>query len=229
MRTVMTAIMILILIHLLAAGGFVLWLHQNDRLSQERIARVVDIFRDTIEEEEAKQQEAEQYAERARQLAEQVARLQSVADGPRTMETRLQERAQADEQRQLIIERLTEDRRALLRQLEVARRDLTLREEELDRERQAFERFMNERQAQLADEDFQQAVRMYEQLEPRQSKRMFQQLLGEGKQSEVVDYLAAMQIRRASAVLGEFKTDQEVTQAAQLVEQLRQRGVNIVP
>lgn len=228
MRTTMTAIMILVLIHLLAAAGFVLWLHQNDRLSQERFARVVDIFRDTIEQEQARQQEAEQYAEKARQLAEQVARLQSVADGPRTMETRLEERVQADEQRQLIIERLTEDRRALLRQLEVARRDLTQREAELVRQQEAFETFMTERAEQLADDDFQQAVRMYEQLEPRQGKRMFQQLLAEGKQSQVVDYLAAMQIRRAGAVLGEFKTDQEVTQAAQLVEQLRLRGVNVI-
>jgi hypothetical protein len=41
-----------------------------------------------------------------------------------------------------------------------------------------------------------------------------------------VDYLAAMQMRKAAGVLKEFKTPQEVAQASELLELLRRRGVD---
>ena len=64
---------------------------------------------------------------------------------------------------------------------------------------------------------------------PKQAKAILQTLLTEGHQDQVVDYLAAMQERKAAKVLAAFKTPQEVVQATALVEALRQRGMFALP
>ncbi|MEM9020101.1 MAG: hypothetical protein AAGC44_06005, partial [Planctomycetota bacterium] len=58
----------------------------------------------------------------------------------------------------------------------------------------------------------------------RQGKELLQAYLQQGKQGQVVNYLAAMQTRLATKVLKEFKEPREVEQAAELVELVRLRS-----
>ena len=51
------------------------------------------------------------------------------------------------------------------------------------------------------------------------------ELIKQGKQDEVVEYLAAMQLRKSAAILDQFKADNEVPVAAQLLEASRTRGI----
>ena len=76
------------------------------------------------------------------------------------------------------------------------------------------------------DQDFQQTVQVYQQLKAKQVKQIFQQLLSQDMADHVVEYLAAMQVRKAAAVIREFKSPAEVVQAADLLQSLRERGLD---
>ena len=79
----------------------------------------------------------------------------------------------------------------------------------------------------FTDEDFKKAVGLLEALKPKQAKQILQDMLQDGKELEAVEYLAAMKMRKAAGVLGQFKQNQEIAQATMLVERLRQRGINL--
>ena len=53
---------------------------------------------------------------------------------------------------------------------------------------------------------------------------MFQQLIQQNQTDQVVDYLDAMQVRKAAKVLGQFQSPSEITQATMLLQKLRLRG-----
>ena len=93
-------------------------------------------------------------------------------------------------------------------------------------EGQSFEQAVSREAKLKEDKDFQQTVKMYQQLKAKQVKQIFQQLLAQGMTGQVVEYLAAMQIRKAAAVIREFKSPNEVVQAANLLQSLRERGLD---
>lgn len=218
---------IVLLLHLLSVAGFVFWLRSSDRLTRQRLEAAVDVFRLTTQEEQRQAEEAAKAEQEAEQKALELARLESAADGPVTLADRLTADQQRDELSRHRVDRLREDIRSLRDQVERAKQELAKQRESLDRDRADFEA-ARQREIELRkSENFQQAVQMYEKLEPQQTKQMFQVMLGENRQREVVDYLAAMQTRKAVAVLGEFKVGAEIEQATRLVEQLRQRGVEL--
>ena len=58
MRSLWTAISIVLLLNALALGGFALWLHADGRLSRERVSQVVEMFSMTVADEaQVKEQE----------------------------------------------------------------------------------------------------------------------------------------------------------------------------
>ncbi|NJL32148.1 MAG: hypothetical protein HC898_11290 [Phycisphaerales bacterium] len=65
---------------------------------------------------------------------------------------------------------------------------------------------------------FKLALQMYEQVRPKQGKQMMQELIVKGQMDQVVEYMAAMQLRKAAAILKEFKTPPEVAMATELVQ-----------
>ncbi len=225
MKAIWTIIMTLLVINALAILGVVGWLYQDGRLNQGRIDKVRDIFELTIEEETLEKQQAQELAEKTRQQALEVARLESVSDGPVTLADRLVAEQQGDELAIQRVERLGREIQDLRRQLRLAKQLLTKQEEELATQRQAFEQAIEKQIKLQENQDFQQAVRMYQQVKPKQAKQMFQRLIQQGKQSQVVEYLAAMQLRKAAGVLKQFKSPQEIAQATDLLQQLRERGI----
>ncbi len=226
MRTAWNIVSILLLTHVLAAGAFVAWLGMDGRLNRERLGKVVEIFGLTIAEEQQQIQRAAELELQASEQAADLARVEQVSQGPVTLGQRMAQADQSDEVQQQESTRAERERADLLRQLDAARHLLARERAALLEERKAFEEHRQKELARTRDEDFQQAVAMYEQVRPRQAKQMFQELLAKGETQRVVEYLAAMQLRKAAAVLKEFKLPPEVTQATQLIEQLRSRGID---
>jgi hypothetical protein len=227
MKPFFTAILALIALHILAAVGFVGWLYLDGRLDRARLASIVDTFSLTIEEQRRREAEAQVLAAEARQKAEDARRLEQVAEGPKTLQQRLAEEQEADEVALLRLERLKRETEDLRRQNEIFKQMLAEQQTGLDTAREQFEQTLAAAEAQQQDENFRQTVTMYEQLKPKQAKQIFEQLMQAGRTEEVVDYLAAMQSRKAGAILREFKAGEDVTRATQLLDALRSRGMDM--
>jgi hypothetical protein len=229
MRSLWTVLSIVLVINLFAAAGFLGWLYADGRLNRERANQVVELFSVKVADEAvAKEQEAIKKKREADE-AREAARLERVADGPAQLAHQIAEDQERDEIALQRLERLKRDIQDLQRTNEVARRLLAEERAKLDIERKAFADALAGAKKKSDDEDFKQAVKMYEQLKAKQAKEMFQALMVQKKTDQVLDYLAAMQIRKAAAVLKEFKTTAEVAQATELVQRLRERGINIAP
>ncbi len=226
-KTLWAVLCVVLWINLLAAAGFVAWLYKSGRLNQDRVDRIRQMLTLTVAEEEEQRQQAAAQEEEARQKAMEAARLESVSDGPDTLDDFLKAERLGDEMAMQRIERLQRDIRDLQRQLAIAKQLYTKQSEQFAAERKAFEEAASAQSRLQRDQNFQQAVRMYEQVKPRQAKEMFQELIRRDQTAQVVDYLAAMQMRKAASVLKEFKTPAEVAQATELIQRLRQRGVNL--
>lgn len=227
LKSLAMAMVGVIVINFLALGGVVGWLAMTGRLNKARVQKVAELFDHTIahDKKQREQREKKQQQEKAR--AERAARLERVKnDGPVSMQDRLSAKQRADEIGLHRLNRLEEETSNLRQQIERAKNRITEQREKLEKRRKQFEQYLKERTEQIKQEDFQKAVDMYESVGPDKTKRMFQQLLNEGKQDQVVKYLAEMQQRTASRVLQAFETPQEVQQATELVERLRSRGEN---
>lgn len=227
MKTIWTILCILLLINALLLGAGVAWLSNSGRLNQDRIDRIRDMLTLTIEQEEKQAQLAVELEEQTRQQAMEIARLESVSDGPVTLADRLQTELQGDELAAQRVERMKRDIADLRRQLRLAQELLAKKHQELESQQLAFDDAVQRQTKLQEDKDFQQTVRMYEQLKAKQAKQMFQELVAQGKARQVIDYLAAMQLRKAAAVLKEFKSPDEVAQATDLLQRLRERGVEM--
>jgi len=227
-KALWTVISVVLLINVLLLAAGVGWLHRTGRLGQQRVDRVREMFSKTIKAEEQEVLKAKELEEQTRKQAQEIARLESVSDGPVTLIDRLQAEQRGDELAAQRVARLRRDISDMRRQLRLAKRLLAEKHETLKTERRAFEEAV-ERQLKLReDEDFQQTVRMYQGLKAKQAKQMFQRLIGQGKIGQVVEYLSAMQMRKATAVLKQFKSPEEVKQATDLLQKLRERGIELI-
>ena len=227
MRTLFTAFILVLLVNALALGGLAAWLAASDRLSRDRVLEAVAGFENTFDEQSAIEAEEAEVEQEARALAERALRLEQVAGGPMTPETRLGMVEQVDDSQRALLSRQQSESQALMRQINSQRSMIESMIADLEARQAAFDRAVEERLTEMQDEDFREAVAMLEGIPPRQAKQVLQELLDQGSQEQVVDYLAAMEQRRASSVLREFKTPNEIEQAAELIEMLRQRTDSI--
>lgn len=223
MRTLFTAIILVLIINVLALGAMAGWLGASGRLSKERLRDAVAVFNQTIEEEALLAAEAEQAELDAQAMAERELRMEQVAGGPVTPEARLASFQVVDEKRRALLERQKVEAEALKRQLDTQQRLIEDRIAELDAKQQAFDQAIATKIDQMQSEDFKEAIAMLEGIPPKQAKQVIQRWLNDGSQTQVVDYLSAMEERKAAKVLKEFKLPNEVAQAATLIEELRQR------
>lgn len=223
MRTFFTAIILVLVINVLALGALAGWLGASGRLNKDRLRDAVAVFNHTIDEEAKLAAEAEQAELDAQAMAERELRMEQVAGGPVTPEARLASIQVVDEKRRALIERQKVEAEALKRQLSAQQRLIEQKIAELDTKQQAFDQAIATKIQAMQQEDFKEAIAMLEGIPPKQAKQVIQQWLNEGAQSQVVDYLSAMEERKAAKVLKEFKQPNEVAQAATLIEQLRLR------
>lgn len=226
LQSFLAGLAIVLLVNLLAVAAGVLWLWQSDRLSRQRVHRVIEIFRPTLAEEAELEKKAQEAQAQALQHQQRLIQMMAAEKGPLSAEERIRLETRDDQLLRLRLQRLEDEKNQLLQQLEQARQTLARQQEELTAQRKAFEQTVQAELKRRSTADFQLAVQMYEQLPPRLAKQMFQELLRQNRQDQVLDYLAAMQLRKAAAILKEFKDPTEVQQAADLVQRLRERGID---
>jgi len=230
MRSFRKAVALALIVNALALAGAAGWLWSTGRLSRDRIERTREIFHLTLAQEKQDQDNADKLAEEAKAKALDVARLESVAaNGAVSLSQRLNSEQRADDLATQRVERLQRDIADLRQQLVHAKDLLARQKSELEAQRKSFEERVARQNSLSRQDDFQQAVKTYEQLEPEQVKAMFQTLIKDGKVQDVIDYLAAMQMRKAAAVLKEFKSPEEIPTATDLIQRLRDRGLTNPP
>jgi len=229
MRSLFTAVSLIVILHVLMAAGFVAWLDYSGRLNRERIDAVVEMFTPTIEQAKAAEAEAAKAAEEAEAVADRALRMEAVADGPKPLQQRLADEREAEDLALHRYQRMLQERDNLQAQLERMRQSVTREQEKLAAQRAEFEAMVKRQKELREDADFRQAVRLLEQLKADQAKQMLQNLLAQGEAEIVVEYLAAMQQRTAAKVLGAFEGPGEIEQATELVERLRVRGIETMP
>ena len=224
MKSLLSAFIILVFLHLIAAVGFVGWLGATDRVNGERIQRVVDVFTPTVAQEQQNKADAEAAAAEAEAVRQQLVRLESVADGPKTLEDRLMENFEDDEFDLHRLERLNAETEAIRRRLDQDKQLIAKEWTELQQREAAFEELVARRTEGMQQDDFKRAVKTLEQLPAKQAKEMVQQYIADGQIDDAVDYLAAMQLRKSAGVLKAFKSEEDIPQAAELLKKLRDRG-----
>lgn len=225
MRNILYALLALILFHLFAAGVGVAWLGATGRLNKDRLAKAADLFKLTIaDEKKAAEEQAKIDATNAAVIKEKD-RMAEVADGPTTVTDRLDEDQMKRDLVLAKVQRLQREMQDMNRNLEFAKAQLAKEKAQLDEDRKLFEKAKTDMENQRLDADFERVVESYANLKPKLAKQAFMELIKQNKQAEVVEYLAAMQLRKSAAILNQFKADEEVPVAAQLLEALRLRGI----
>lgn len=222
-RSLGLALLLAAALHFVLVLGAVGWLWGSGRIDQQRFDRVVELFWLTVDQEQQDLLAAEdQEDEKNRQPKPKI---EEIGESLLTLQGRLQVEDQKNEVARLKVERLQRETGDIQRNVEDALRRISDQKVKLDQRRQDFVEFVDAQSKQMRDESFVQAVQMLEQLPPRQGKKVFRHLLTTGQDQQVVDYLAAMSLRKAAKILKEFKQDQEISHATELIEMLRQRGI----
>ena len=221
MRTLWNIVSFLAVVHLLAVAIIVMWLWQSHRLDAARLTDIRDLLSTPVHEARegmiANLREAE---DQRLKEAEDVLR----ANPPSDSATQIQRTALVMLQEDQARRRLDDEKRMMQEQLELATASVDDLRTEFDRERTAWENAVRDDRTQKTDEQFMQTVKQYEQSPPKQAKRMLQELVINGQMDQAVSYLDAMNPRAASKVLKEFKTDEEIKVATELLERLRTLG-----
>lgn len=220
MRALLPALKIIIAIHLLAALGFIGWLAGTNRLTMDRIETVVQLFSMTVEEQKAREQ-----AEEAKRLAEEAdaieaTRLEMIADGPITVQQRVDRQNVASEVTRARIARLQEQIRVMQADFALKQAELEKESAKLRAEMDAFNAMRDSFITQTTDEDFQRVLQILERQQARQSKTLILQMIQEGDIEKTVALLRAMRPATASEIIGQFRTPEEVRHAVELLRRL---------
>lgn len=207
--------------NLLALIGFGGWLYATDRLNMDRVEAVRAMFSETIAEERARA--AEEAAEEAR-LERVAAQEEQDARPPLGASEILDIRAEQREIAEQRSERLKREVEDLQRTLAKERAALDADIAAFEARENAFERMREQIAAETGDDQFKQAVRLYESLAADRAQAMMQTLIDQGEIDQVVAYLDAMQTRSARKIIEEFP---DAALAAGLLERLRTRGLQV--
>jgi hypothetical protein len=227
MKAARNALIVVLILHALAVAGGVGWLHLTGRLNRERVKRAVEVFEPTIDQEKDQVKAVEAKAQEAKAAADEAIHMQKISMGAASLTDRLTAEQDTSDLAAQKLERLQRDISDLRKQLEDAKGEVARQKADLLAQRDAFHKEVEKFEKQQNDANFQQAVAVYEQLPAKQVKQIFQQMLTDGRTDAAVNYLAAMQLRKTAAVLKEFKSEGEVAQSAELMKQLRQRGIGV--
>lgn len=224
MKAIWNIITVMALANLIAIVGFVWWLHFSGRLNSERVQEVRALLAETIADQAAR--ETTEAAE-AEDQAQQQAEVERMAGPPVTASETLALRIETSEIDQQRI-------RLLERQVKNLTETLARERRKLDADRAAFEtdrddfNAMRERIAAIeGDEQFAKSVGVLEALKSADAKETLGRLIVTDRE-QVVSYLDAMKPRTRSKIVTEFVKDGQADLAAELLEEIRVRGLETV-
>lgn len=223
MRRAWDIVSFLAVIHLLALLGFVGWLWQSGRLSGERVQNIRAMLAMTIAQE--KDQALQDAAEAEKKRLDAVAAARR-ANPPMPAAQHNEAINTLREQQQRALDRLEDEKKLLLAQLNRISRDYdTAKSAFLEQQRQWYASVESERKRK-EDEQFKQALKLYESIPAKQARDMLLKLVADtGGMEQAVAYLDAMNPRAAAKILREFKSDPQTELAKELLEELRTFGV----
>ena len=225
MKSLLATLGVVAAINLLAIGGFVAWLGVTDRLSEDRIQQVRVLFQETVTDEanRIRREEAAAAAEEAAAAAE------AIPAGPAVSSERLlQLRVEASEIDNLRIERLAREVEDLKRTLMLERELLNRERSQFQQEREEFREMRVELAEAEGDEQFQKSLLSIQGMKPKDAKTVLEEIYTQGDVDRVVSYINAMEERQRTKVLSEFVKDEQTPLAADLLERLRVRGLEVL-
>lgn len=217
-----------VVLALLVAPVTLVWLASTGRLSSDRWERMQAMFSQTVEEELAQRAAEEAAAAEEEAKRQEAARLEAVSKGTMEIPDRILARQEVEAVTMALVERLKADNIALRRLLDNLQNRLETEKLALDAEREAFEEAKQAFLDRMEDEQFRKTVELYENVRAKQARLMFHELISRGKEDQVVDYLMAMDGRKAAGILKEFKDGQDIPVVTSLLEKLRQRGAEFI-
>ncbi len=221
MKAIWNIITVMALANLIAVIGFVWWLHFSGRLNMARVEAVRTILSETIAEQ-ASRESAEAAAAEAK--AQQEAEAERMAGPPVTASETLSMRIETSEIDRQRIERLKREVKNLTETLARERRKLDDDRAAFEKRKKAFEDMRARIAAIEGDEQFVKSVGVLEKLDPADAKKTLSQLLTTDRE-QVVSYLDTMSARARTAVFAEFIKDGQQDVAAELLEEIRVRGL----
>lgn len=220
MKTLIRALTIIAILNLgaiLAGAG---WLMLTERVDSTRITGVVDVFKETIPQEEARTKAEE--AEIARAKAAEEPQLPEVAMSADELNTVRVELTQIDRARLERMQREIQDLRDTLRR---ERALLASERADLEQEQADFDA-MRARLASIeGSEQFTKALNSISQMAPKDAMATLDTLIERGDLEQVVSYLSAMGDRIRTDVLTQFVKEGQPELAAQLLESVRTKGL----
>lgn len=221
MKSLWNVVSFLAVVNLLALVIVGLWLWKSHRLDGARVADIRQLLAVPIQDAQAEHVQSLRDAEQERlREAEELRKERPPMDSASQIQRTTRIAMQEDQARR----RLADEKQTLLDELALATESVDVERAEFERERKAWETAVRGDRTQKSDEQFMQAVRQYEQVSPKQGKRMIMELVASAQMDQAVAYLDAMNMRAASKILKEFKTDEEIKLATELLEKLRMFG-----
>ena len=221
MKTLWNIVSFLAVVHLLALVMFVGWLWKSGRLDGARVDELREMLAVTIPEAEAAAARAAgEAALRQQEMAAE--NLRQNPGLPSGLRVRAITDARQSEER--AVRRLSDVKAELARQMVQAQARIDEQQAALESERRAIDdATAGEREQRRADQ-LKKAVKLLESFSPKRAKLHIIELVNSGSKGQAVIYLDAMNQRIAGKVLAEFKTDQEVKLAKELLERVRTLG-----
>lgn len=224
MKSIWLIISAVALANVLAIGGFVGWLAATDRLSKERVARVREVFGETVAVQKARETDEGAKAEAAKKEAEEAAKL---AKTPLTAAEQLAARVDVTEIDRQRSERLRKEiadlRKAMLEQ----ETKLTQDREALAKEKAAFEQMRKQIADTEMDAQFKKTLSVLETLKADKAKIALKQMIDDDAANgrvTAVTYLNSMEEAARTKIVGEFIKD-DPKLAADLLQRLRNHGL----
>ncbi len=221
MKTLWNIVSFLAVVHLLALVMFVGWLWKSGRLDSARIDELRAMLAMTIPEAQAAaarvaQEAALEQQEMADEFLRQNPGLPS-GDRMRTVSD-----ARQSEQRS--VRRISDVKANLARQMAQAQARMDEQRDSLESERRSLDDGAAGERERRKAEQLRKTVKLLESFPPKRAKLHIIELVNSGSREQAVIYLDAMNQRIAGKVLEEFKTDQEVKLAKELLELVRTLG-----
>lgn len=224
MKRLIKALVIVALLNLVAVLAGAGWLFSSGRLSKDRVTDVTTLFEEPVEVVLAKLKAEEAQADK--ELAEQEKPLPAIPLNAEERNLVRVEMTQVDRQRLDYMKREVKNLQETLRR---ERQLLVLDREDLEKEKERFDA-MRERLAGLeGGKQFKKSLTTISSMKAKDAKAVLSTMLDDAKDEEVVTYLSSMDDRARTSIMSEFVKSGENELAADLLESIRQRGLNNTP
>ncbi len=225
MKSLATAAIVLAFINLFGVVSFVGMLWATDRLDVARLRQIKDLLAETVPEQN-RRLEADKAAQA--EADKKAAEALKMSEPPEPAAEKIERQKMNDELARQNLERLRDELRQLRAEVDRRQAQIDTQKQQLADREKRFEQRKADVSKAAETEQFKAALAALEAQQPADGRKVLQALIDTGQIDQVITYLAAMAEKSRSRILGEFiKTDDRL--AAQLLEQLRTRGVEAPP